>query len=176
MRYLIWIFIIGFFLSAFFNTHDLYPETAEDETSYIKRVFYIDKQELSGRLYEYFRVDREDDIFKEEIVYADFEQKRDDEYQEVVEMHATAYTPGPESCGIYADGYTYLEMIADYGIIAVDPRHIELGSIVWVEKYGYAIAADIGGRIKGKKIDLCFRDLDTALRFGRKDVTLVKIF
>ena len=39
-------------------------------------------------------------------------------------------------------------------MIAVDPSVIPLGSKVWVEGYGYAIAGDTGGAIKGMKIDL----------------------
>ncbi len=39
-------------------------------------------------------------------------------------------------------------------LIAVDPNVIPLGSKVWVEGYGYAIAGDTGGAIKGNKIDI----------------------
>ena len=39
-------------------------------------------------------------------------------------------------------------------LIAVDPSVIPLGSRVWVEGYGEAIAADTGGAIKGHKIDV----------------------
>lgn len=43
-----------------------------------------------------------------------------------------------------------------YGIAAVDPQIIPLGSKIYVEGYGEAIAADTGGAIKGAKIDLAF--------------------
>ncbi len=39
-------------------------------------------------------------------------------------------------------------------VIAVDPRVIPLGTKVYVEGYGYAVAADTGGAIKGYKIDV----------------------
>ena len=39
-------------------------------------------------------------------------------------------------------------------LIAVDPSVIPLGSKVWVEGYGVAIAGDTGGAIKGNKIDV----------------------
>ena len=42
----------------------------------------------------------------------------------------------------------------DVKVIAVDPKVIPLGSKVWVEGYGYAVAGDTGGAIKGNKIDL----------------------
>ena len=41
-------------------------------------------------------------------------------------------------------------------VIAVDPSVIPLGTKVYVEGYGYAVAADTGGAIKGHKIDVFF--------------------
>ncbi|MDQ7861221.1 3D domain-containing protein [Peribacillus frigoritolerans] len=41
-------------------------------------------------------------------------------------------------------------------IIAVDPSVIPMGSKVYVEGYGYAVAADKGGAIKGNRIDVFF--------------------
>jgi 3D (Asp-Asp-Asp) domain-containing protein len=65
------------------------------------------------------------------------------------------------------DGITATGLPADVGIAAVDPRVIPLGSIIWVEGYGYAIAADTGGKIKGKRVDVFFRSTRQALKFGR---------
>jgi uncharacterized protein YabE (DUF348 family) len=89
-------------------------------------------------------------------------------YIEMKNMVATAYYPGPESCGIYADGKTYTGKKAGYGLVAVDPRVIRLGTMLYIEGYGKAEAADIGGAIKGERIDLCFETYREALRFGRK--------
>jgi uncharacterized protein YabE (DUF348 family) len=91
-------------------------------------------------------------------------------YIEAMVMEATAYYPGPESCGKYADGYTYTGKKAGYGVVAVDPRVIKLGTQLYIEGYGKAEAADIGGAIKGNKIDLCYETYKEALRFGRKKV------
>jgi 3D (Asp-Asp-Asp) domain-containing protein len=85
-------------------------------------------------------------------------------------MEATAYDPGPDSCGPQATGRTFTGMHAGYGIAAVDPRVIPLGTHLYVEGYGYAIAADIGSAIKGYRIDLCFPTREEALRFGRRKV------
>lgn len=85
-------------------------------------------------------------------------------------MLATAYDPGPRSCGRYADGRTANGMKAQKGVVAVDPRVIPLGTKLYVEGYGYCIAADTGGAIKGNKIDLCFNTYGEAIRFGRKTV------
>lgn len=85
-------------------------------------------------------------------------------------MRATAYTPGPESCGASADGITSTGHRAGVGIAAVDPRVIPLGSLLYVEGYGYAWALDVGGAIKGKRIDLCVDQVEEAMRWGIRTV------
>jgi 3D (Asp-Asp-Asp) domain-containing protein len=85
-------------------------------------------------------------------------------------MEATAYDPGPRSCGKYADGYTANGMKAEKGVVAIDPRVIPMGTRLYVEGYGLAIAADTGGAIKGHRIDLCFPTYTEALRYGRRTV------
>lgn len=87
-------------------------------------------------------------------------------------MSATAYDPGPRSCGPRCTGRTANGMRAQKGVVAVDPRVIPLGTKLYVEGYGYCIAADTGGAIKGNKIDLCFNTYAEAIRFGRKTVTV----
>ena len=48
----------------------------------------------------------------------------------------------------------------------MDPRVIPLGTKVYVEGYGYAIAADTGGAIKGNKIDVFFSSKQNAYQLG----------
>lgn len=80
-------------------------------------------------------------------------------------MWATAYVPG------YGCGYrTSTGRKAAYGVVAVDPRVIPLGTRLYIQGYGYAVAADTGGRIKGNRIDLCFNSLKEAHNFGRRQV------
>lgn len=55
-------------------------------------------------------------------------------------------------------------------VISVDPKVIKLGSKVYVEGYGTAIAADTGGAIKGNKIDVLLPSQKEALKWGRKTV------
>lgn len=88
----------------------------------------------------------------------------------VLDMEATAYDPSPQTIGPGATGRTYTGMKARYGVVAVDPRVIPLGTLLYVEGYGFAIASDIGSAIKGNKIDLCYETRREALRFGRKKV------
>jgi 3D (Asp-Asp-Asp) domain-containing protein len=88
----------------------------------------------------------------------------------VLVMNATAYDPSPATIGPRATGRTRMGMVAEYGHVAVDPRVIPLGSLVFVEGYGFAIASDTGGAIKGNRIDLCYNDRGTALAYGRRKV------
>lgn len=85
-------------------------------------------------------------------------------------MWATAYEPGPRSCGRYASGRTSCGLRAGYGVAAVDPTVIPLGSRLYVEGYGYAIAGDRGRAIKGNRIDLGFETVREALNFGSRRV------
>ena len=82
-------------------------------------------------------------------------------------MKASAYTPG------YGCGYTTATGTkARYGVVAVDPRVIPLGTKVYIEGYGEAVAADTGGAIKGNRIDLCYDSKAQAVSFGRQDVVV----
>ena len=85
---------------------------------------------------------------------------------------ATAYTPFCNGCsGVTATGIN-LKANPGMKIIAVDPSIIKLGSKVWVEGYGYAIAGDTGGAIKGNKIDVLFSSKSQASAWGRKKVRI----
>ncbi len=85
---------------------------------------------------------------------------------------ATAYTAYCNGCsGITATGID-LRSNPSLKVIAVDPRVIPLGSKVWVEGYGYAVAGDTGGAIKGMKIDLFVPSTEQAFGFGRKKVRI----
>ncbi len=59
------------------------------------------------------------------------------------------------------------------GVIAVDPDVIPLGTRVYVPGYGYAIAYDTGGAVKGKHIDLCFNTVAECEAWGRRPVTII---
>lgn len=92
-------------------------------------------------------------------------------YTAQMTMESTGYTAGKES-NPNGNGLTYTGVRAVRGVVAVDPRVIPLGTWVYVEGYGPAVAADIGGAIKGYKIDLCFDALSEALYWGRRSVSV----
>lgn len=85
-------------------------------------------------------------------------------------VEATAYTADCAGCsGITATGIN-LKANRNLKVIAVDPSVIPLGSKVWVEGYGNAIAGDTGGAIKGNIIDLHMPSKKSAYSWGRKRV------
>jgi uncharacterized protein YabE (DUF348 family)/3D (Asp-Asp-Asp) domain-containing protein len=91
-------------------------------------------------------------------------------------MVATAYDPGPASTGKSpghpAYGITASGMRAGYGVVAVDPRVIPLGTRLYIPGYGNAVAGDTGGAIKGNRIDLGYATYGEAIRYGRQTVTV----
>lgn len=85
---------------------------------------------------------------------------------------ATAYTAYCPGCsGTTAYGID-LRANPNEKVIAVDPNVIPLGTKVWVEGYGEAIAGDTGGAIKGHRIDVFIPSYDQAIQWGRKQVKL----
>lgn len=88
-----------------------------------------------------------------------------------IQMVATAYTAGCSGCS----GITAIGRPAGHGIVAVDPRVIPLGTRLYIPGYGFALAGDTGGAIKGYRIDLGFNSYSDALRFGRRPVTVYRL-
>lgn len=84
-------------------------------------------------------------------------------------MEATAYSPTVQE----TDGNPWMTasgMKSGQGVVAVDPSIIPLGSKLYVEEYGYAIAGDTGGAIKGNRIDVFFYSSDEMVAWGRRRV------
>jgi 3D (Asp-Asp-Asp) domain-containing protein len=105
-------------------------------------------------------------------------------YARHIKMRATAYTadyqstgkrPGDPAFGITASGTVAKRSIGNYSSIAVDPRVIPLGTRLYVEGYGYAIAEDTGGAIKGNRVDLFFNSGSEAINWGVKWVNVYVI-
>ncbi len=83
-----------------------------------------------------------------------------------ITMVATAYWPNPA----WSDGYTATGLKAQYGVVAVDPAVIPLGTRLFIPGYGFAVAADTGGAIVGDRIDLCYDTASQAISWGVQPV------
>ncbi|MDK2784864.1 MAG: hypothetical protein PWR11_730 [Bacillota bacterium] len=90
---------------------------------------------------------------------------REYRYTRVLDMVATAYCPQDEG-----GNFTALGLPARRGVVAVDPRVIPLGTKLYVDGYGPAVAGDTGGAIKGMRIDLFVDSCNEAINFGRRRV------
>ena len=69
-------------------------------------------------------------------------------------------------------GHTSTGLPVGWGIAAVDPSVIPLGTRIVVPGYGVAVAADTGGAIQGATIDLWFPTAAQAYAWGRRTVTI----
>lgn len=147
---------------------------------------HIKKEYINGELVA-------ETIVKEEVVVEPVEQIKErgtrryiqtsrgnTRYSKAITMTATAYDlsfqstgkrPGDKYYGITASGTK-----ARPGVVAVDPRVIPLGTRLYVKSldgsrdYGFAVAEDRGGAIKGNRIDLFFETASEVRQFGRRKV------
>ena len=85
---------------------------------------------------------------------------------------ATAYSACRRCCG-NSRGTTATGHRVHPGLIAVDPRIIPFGSRVFVNGYGWAVADDTGGAIKGHRIDLYFTKYSDAVKWGKRRVEIL---
>jgi uncharacterized protein YabE (DUF348 family) len=85
-------------------------------------------------------------------------------------MYSTAYTANCKGCSGYTRTGINLRENPGSKIIAVDPSVIPLGTKVYVEGYGYAVAADTGGAIHGNRIDIFFGSESEANQWGHQIV------
>lgn len=94
-------------------------------------------------------------------------------YSQVLDFQATAYYCEPNAWNT-----TYTGTEARVGAIAVDPNFIPLGTKMYIVSadgeyvYGYCVAEDTGGAIKGRIVDLYFNTYQECIDFGRRDVKI----
>lgn len=83
-------------------------------------------------------------------------------------MRSTAYNSAEPGLGKYTRSGLHTRI----GTVAVDPQVIPLGTHLYIIGYGYAIAADTGGAIKGDIVDLYVASVQEARLYGRQHVTV----
>jgi 3D (Asp-Asp-Asp) domain-containing protein/peptidoglycan hydrolase CwlO-like protein len=76
------------------------------------------------------------------------------------------------STGYSLPGHTATGLPVGWGIVAVDPAVIPLGTHLTIPGYGEAVAADTGSAVRGATIDLWFPTLAQAMAWGRRTVTI----
>jgi 3D (Asp-Asp-Asp) domain-containing protein len=86
-------------------------------------------------------------------------------YKKVMDMEASAYSAASAGGNITYSGTTLRR-----GIVAVDPKVIPLGTHMYIEGYGYAVAEDIGGAVKGARIDVAMQTNAECFQWGVRDV------
>lgn len=97
--------------------------------------------------------------------------KAPSKYVKSLLVKSTAYSPTVEETDsnpwVTASG-----LRSSFGVIAVDPKVIPMGTLVYVEGYGYAVAGDTGGAIKGNKIDVFFYSTSDSQKWGVRTVRI----
>jgi uncharacterized protein YabE (DUF348 family) len=77
------------------------------------------------------------------------------EYWRALNMYAVSYNPTSAGGTVTASGLPLAK-----GVAAVDPNYIPLGTRLYIPGYGEAVAADTGGGVVGRMIDLGYSDSD----------------
>jgi cystine transport system substrate-binding protein len=85
--------------------------------------------------------------------------------------------PGGRSLTVVATGYSIHGHTATgaptgWGVVAVDPSVIPLGTHLSIPGYGSGVAADTGSAVQGATIDLWFSTVAQARAWGRRTVTI----
>jgi 3D (Asp-Asp-Asp) domain-containing protein len=91
--------------------------------------------------------------------------------------HGKPTEPAPTTLTVRAIGYSLPGRTAtgaptSWGVVAVDPAVIPLGTRLTVPGYGDAIAADTGPGVSGATIDLWFPTREEALAWGSRTITI----
>lgn len=83
-------------------------------------------------------------------------------YWRKMRVYANSYSPARSGTPPTAPWYgrTRIGLPLRKGLVAVDPAVISMGQRMYVPGYGLAMAADTGGGIKGRHIDLGYEDAD----------------
>lgn len=110
-----------------------------------------------------------ENIVAPRLAYSRTEKPVPFQYRRQLTVQTTAYT------GLVNVGKSFIGAPLRVGTVAVDPNVIALGSHLYIEGYGYAIAADIGGAVKNNHVDVFLPSLEAAKAYGRQKDTKVYV-
>lgn len=160
------------------GTEVIVQDGAEGERKITIEVVYENGQEVSRRVVE-------ETVSKEPVnkivdigTLAVVRPSRGDSgaeyaYSSMLTCSSTAYTADRGDSGTTtAIGMTVNRDPNGYSTVAVDPRVIPLGTKLYIEGYGLAIAADTGGAIKGNMVDVYFNTYEEAVNWGRRQINV----
>lgn len=90
-------------------------------------------------------------------------------FRQMMTVQTTAYSHNSD------EPLSFLEYPMRKGVVAVDPKVIPLGSHMYIDGYGYAVAADIGGAVKQHHVDVFLPTMNAAKQYGMKQGVKVYI-
>lgn len=162
-----------------------YEVVYEEDPSMQIGMMEISQEGRNGRLKHIYKVKYIDgeEVSRERVDTKTLKQVKDKIYS-----YGTAITSGaPDSyekvySGVRAVSY-YMDgnpngaygLPCTYGTCAVDPKLIPLGSLLYIEGYGYAVANDVGTSIKGKVVDVYMEKYEQCLIWGARSVKVYVI-
>ncbi len=102
-------------------------------------------------------------------------ESKENPEQKAFTVIATAYSDDPISINVakWHDGKTATMTNVRWGVVAVDPKVIPLGSKIFIKDMGWFSAEDKGGKIKGNRIDIFYPTRRQALNFGIKELQVL---
>ena len=99
----------------------------------------------------------------EQVIEVEDDIEDDNTYSITMEATAYTHTGNPTASGVYPTAYH---------TVSVDPNVIPLGTRMYIEGYGYAVAEDTGSAIKGNILDLFFDTYEECVEWGYRTVNV----
>jgi len=106
-------------------------------------------------------------MLQPKLQYTGWKREESFQYKQVMNVVTTAYNEAGQP--------SYIGLPLRHGVVAVDPKVIPLGTHLYIEGYGYAVAGDIGSAVKNKHVDVFLPSLQAAVAYGRQKDTKVYI-
>ncbi|GEN47008.1 3D domain-containing protein [Alkalibacillus haloalkaliphilus] len=173
--------IITFFMASYFVTSSVHSEEnreskefkVKSSTELSHKSFASSEEEETNQLEEVELASLDEEVATE-VAFRHFPTRT---------VVATGYTAGYESTGkteghpLYGITYSGLTVQRDtISTIAADLNVFPLGTVLYIPDYGYGIVTDIGGAIKGNKIDLYYDTVDEVFnKWGKREVEVYVI-